>query len=205
MANPMQQEERENLARTIGSIWETLATPTNTTPSTATPSTATPSVATSDSSAPTSATSTNSEQPHIDIRHDTCLVNMSVNTDAVAAELSRRDDRHEERIPCRNRERAERGPKVEQEGPNYVFGDAARQQRPQSTVQMHYSNSSTTIRMRDITSRPMGLNIGVYGRSVGAHRGSQTGVGYGHVLVTFKPSDLVVALCVILALWFLKK
>ncbi|KAI1753761.1 hypothetical protein F4782DRAFT_495565 [Xylaria castorea] len=230
MTSPLPQEERENLARTIGSIWETLsspnlATPTSTTsPNTTSPNTTSTSTAststTSNNSAPTSASSpisassptsasptsaaTTSEQPHIDVRHDTCHVNMSLNTDALAAELSRRDERHEERIPCRNREAHERGPRVEQEVPNFVFGDAARQQRSQPAVQMQYSNSNTTVKIRDISHRQVGLNIGADGRNLGLNLGDMPVAGRWQLLLTFQPSNLVVILCFLLAIWFFR-
>ncbi|KAI1740580.1 hypothetical protein F4680DRAFT_465192, partial [Xylaria scruposa] len=212
MSSPMPQEERENLARTISNIWGTLTSPNltvlaNTTPaSTDTPST------TSDTSAPTVASShtsdspagdasTTSDQRHIDVRHNSCQVKMSLNTDALAADMSRRDDRHEERIPCRDREAHERGPKVEQEGPNFVFGDAARQQRPHAPIQTHYANSSTSVSIRDINHRHVGLNIGQDGRGLGLNLSD---LPVARTLLTMDANALVVILCMLLAAWLLR-
>ncbi|KAI0556072.1 hypothetical protein F4679DRAFT_578195 [Xylaria curta] len=216
MSSPMPQEERENLARTVSNIWGTLTSPnltapTSTTHASATPASTDPPTTTSNTSAPTVAPShtsdsaagdaSTSDQRHIDVRHNSCQVKMSLNTDALAADMSRRDDRHEERIPCRNREAHERDPKVEQEVPNFVFGDAARQQRPHAPIQMQYANSSTSVSIKDINHRHVGLNISQDGRSLGLNLGE---AGTWQLLLTMDANTLVVIFCILLAAWLLK-
>ncbi|KAI0865563.1 hypothetical protein F4860DRAFT_527155 [Xylaria cubensis] len=229
MSNPMPQEERENLARTFSNIWGTLAspniiapisrtradaTPTNATPTSTDPASTDPPSTTSNTSAPTAASShtsdspagvaSTSDEPHIDVRHDSCQLKMSLNTDALAADVSRRDDRHEERIPCRNREAQGRDPRVEQEVPNFVFGDAAQQQRPHAPIQIQYANSSIAVTIRDINNRQVGLNIGQDGRSLGLNLGDLPAAGAWQLVLACQPSSLVVILCALLAAWFLR-
>ncbi|TRX92700.1 hypothetical protein FHL15_006374 [Xylaria flabelliformis] len=229
MSNPMPQEERENLARTISNIWGTLVSPNITapistapisathasaTPASTVPASTDPPSTTSSTSAPTAATShtsdspagdaSTSDEPHIDVRHDSCQLKMSLNTDALAADISRRDDRHEERIPCRRREVHEGGQRVEQEAPNFVFGDAARQQSLHLPSHIQYSNSSTRVRIRDIDNRQVGLNLGTDGRSLGLTLGGAPGIGTWQLFLTVDVNAIVVVFCVLLVIWLLK-
>ncbi|KAI0193578.1 hypothetical protein EV127DRAFT_505684, partial [Xylaria flabelliformis] len=205
------------IGRTHVDATPTNATPTSTDPASTDPTSTDPTSTdppstTSNTSAPTAASShtsdspagvaSTSDEPHIDVRHDSCQLKMSLNTDALAADVSRRDDRHEERIPCRNREAQGRDPKVEQEVPNFVFGDAARQQRPHAPVQIQYA--STTVRIRDINHRQVGLNIGQDGRSLGLNLGDLPAAGTWQLVLACQPSSLVVILCMLLAVWFLR-
>ncbi|KAI1740579.1 hypothetical protein F4680DRAFT_465190 [Xylaria scruposa] len=174
-----------NLARKIRHIWANLATPSFAQFSEAPPPTA---------------------QPHIEIKHDSCQVSMSVNTDDLAADWSMREEKHAERVPCRNRDGPEAGPRTQQN----VFGDAAQQQKesPQK-INMQYTNSSTTITVYNNGTRSAGLNFGVNGLGVGVGLGGGVpGIGNqpfslaidGNTLA----NTLVVAACMLLAIWFFR-
>ncbi|KAI0435622.1 hypothetical protein F4803DRAFT_557803 [Xylaria telfairii] len=176
-----------NLALSIRIIWENLTSP----------------------SSPESSATPTPAQPCVEVRHDTRHVTMSVNTDALAADWSRRDDRHEERIPCR-REGPEAAPGAQDNEPNFIFGDAARQEnrRPQM-INMQYTNSSTTISVYNNATRSIGLNIGVNGLGFGLGAGQGAGLGLGlgggmpgMSFLSINGDLITVILGVLFAIWY---
>lgn len=154
--------------------------------------------------------------PYLEVRHETSHANMSVNTDALAAEWSRRDDRHEERIPCRNREVPEAGPGAQDNEPNFVFGHAARQQNRRSQmINMQYTNSSTstTITVYNNATRSAGLNLGAnglgFGLGLGAGQGAGLGLGLGGGMpgmsfLSINGEVFTAILGVLLAIWYFR-
>ncbi|KAI8955991.1 hypothetical protein F4801DRAFT_574195 [Xylaria longipes] len=182
------------LARDIRHIWTNLTTP--------------PSA--QSSAAPTGATPTPT-QPHVQVRHESCQVHMSVNTDALAAEWSRRDDRHEEDIPCRFRDGPAAGAGAQQNGPNFTFGDEIRQEeRPLQHTQVQYLTSSTTITVSHNSTRPLGVNLGMNGIGTGlglGQGGAMLGAGHRPSLLAIDGdvlAILAVIIFVFIGAWFLR-
>ncbi|TRX92699.1 hypothetical protein FHL15_006373 [Xylaria flabelliformis] len=146
-------------------------------------------------------------QPYIEIKHDSCQVSMAVNTDALAADWSMREEKHAERIPYQNRGGPEARTEARQDGPGFTFGGAARQEErlPQNIQMMQCLTSSTTITVSHNTTRPMGVNLGMNGLGTALGLGGgMLGRGHRRAFLSIDGNILVIIACVLLAIWFFK-
>ncbi|KAI0556071.1 hypothetical protein F4679DRAFT_578194 [Xylaria curta] len=173
-----------NLARKIRHIWANLATP---------------SFAQFSEAPPTA-------RPHIEIKHDSCQVSMSVNTDALAADWSMREEKHAERVPCRNRDGSEARTGTQQDEPNFIFGGAARQQeQPPKNIQMQCMTSNTTITVSHNSNRPVGVNLGMNGLSTALGLGGgMLGRGHRRAFLSIDGNIPAIIACVLLVIWFFR-
>ncbi|KAI0865562.1 hypothetical protein F4860DRAFT_510103 [Xylaria cubensis] len=171
-----------NLARKIRFIWGNLTIPSFTQFSEAPPT----------------------AQPHIEIKHDSCQVSMSVNTDALAADWSMREERHAERVPYQNRNRPEASTGARQDGSNFTFGSAARQEEQlPKNIKMQCMTSNTTITVSHNSTRPVGVNLGMNGLGTGLE-GGMLGKGYRRALLSIDGNIPAIIACVLLAIWFFR-